>query len=462
MVSTTLHSGMEAEEKARMLEKVLQSETFARSERLKNLLRFLCEAEIGGRESELNEYAIATMALGRPESFAPLEDSSVRSRVHELRQKLEKYYAHEAPSAAARIELRKGSYVPRFFVAPAGVVAVENGAAAAPVAVLAPLEVVTKTCAPAEPIPAASAAAPNRSVWAAAAMAFSAGAAVMFTVLAIWSSGARPGERVPGTYLETASVRSLWTPELETLWRPFIEGGAPVLIAFENRFFVHMGPLVVRDTKVNSLDNVEDSELLTRVQHLFGIRQLYGSWNYTDVGSPQALFYLTRLLSSRIGSISVKSSLNVTADDLRSNNIILVGKPWTDPEIDRTLSQAELIDVNGKIRNVHPAPGEQAEYKDDNDPTDPNRWTVKYSVITLMPGPAKGRKILTLTGSGSEQPSALAYYMTSPDSAGELLKRMKLTSGRLPEYFQILVRAEFKSLAPIKVDYVIHRALKTR
>jgi hypothetical protein len=457
MVSTQFHSGLDAGEKARILEKVLQSETFARSERLKNLLRFLCEAEIGGRENELNEYSIATMALGRPESFAPLEDSSVRSRVHELRQKLEKYYAHEASSAAARIELRKGSYVPRFLVAPGGVVAVENGAAAR-----APLEVVPKTCAPAEPTAAASGATPNRSVWAAAAMAFSVGAAVTFTALAIWSSSARPGERVPGTYLETASVRSLWTPALETLWRPFIEGSAPVLIAFENRFFVHMGQLVVRDTKVNSLDNVEDSELLTRVQHLFGIRQLYGSWNYTDVGSPQALFYLTRLLSSRIGSIAVKSSLDVTADDLRSNNIILVGKPWTDPEIDRTLSRAELIDANGKILNVHPAPGEQAEYKDDNDPTDPNRWTVKYSVITLMPGPVKGRKILTLTGSGSEQPSALAYYMTSPDSAGELLKRMKLTSGKLPEYFQILVRAEFKSLAPIKVDYVIHRALKAR
>src|SRR5580704_12165880 len=122
MVSTHNHSGLEAEEKSRILEKVLQSETFARSERLKNLLRFLCEAEIGGRESELNEYAIATIALGRPESFAPLEDSSVRSRVHELRQRLEKYYAHEAVSAAARIELRKGSYVPRFFVAAPGVV----------------------------------------------------------------------------------------------------------------------------------------------------------------------------------------------------------------------------------------------------------------------------------------------------------------------------------------------------
>src|ERR1700690_2482380 len=114
MVSAHLESGIDAEAKAHALELVLQSETFARSERLKSLLRFICEAEIDGREGELNEYVIGTMALGRPRDFAPLEDSSVRSRAHELRQKLEKYYAQEAPSAGIRIELRKGSYIPRF------------------------------------------------------------------------------------------------------------------------------------------------------------------------------------------------------------------------------------------------------------------------------------------------------------------------------------------------------------
>ena len=102
------------DEKLRVLDEVLHSETFARSERLKSLLRFLCEAEIEGRETDLSEYTIGTMALGRPADFSPLEDSSVRSRAHELRQRLEKYYALEAPAAPIRIELRKGSYIPRF------------------------------------------------------------------------------------------------------------------------------------------------------------------------------------------------------------------------------------------------------------------------------------------------------------------------------------------------------------
>src|SRR5690349_2970939 len=86
----------------------------ARSDRLKNLLRFLCEAEIEGRAAELSEYAIGVQALGQPESYSPAENSTVRSRVHELRQRLDKFYRTESPAAGVQIQLAKGTYVPRF------------------------------------------------------------------------------------------------------------------------------------------------------------------------------------------------------------------------------------------------------------------------------------------------------------------------------------------------------------
>jgi hypothetical protein len=40
---------LSAEEKREALNLVFRSQTFARSDRLKNLLRFVCEAEIEGR-----------------------------------------------------------------------------------------------------------------------------------------------------------------------------------------------------------------------------------------------------------------------------------------------------------------------------------------------------------------------------------------------------------------------------
>jgi hypothetical protein len=119
-----------------------------------------------------------------------------------------------------------------------------------------------------------------------------------------------------------------------------------------------------------------------------------------------------------------------------------------------------LVDARGKIRNVHPLPGEPTEYKDVNDDTDPDGWSDKYSVITMMPNPAGGNRILTLAGTGSESPAALAYYLTNPDTVRELAKRLRAGSGAVPENYQILVRAVFKSKALVKVEYVTHRNLK--
>ena len=84
MVSAQAGPQIDSGQKRRALQEVLKSNTFVRTERLRSLLRFLCEAEIEGKESDLNEYAIGTGALGRPADFSPLEDSSVRSRAHEL------------------------------------------------------------------------------------------------------------------------------------------------------------------------------------------------------------------------------------------------------------------------------------------------------------------------------------------------------------------------------------------
>jgi hypothetical protein len=107
-------SSLPVEQKRACLDEVLGSETFARSDQLRSFLSYIGEMAIAGRSREVTEYLIAVQALGRPADFSPAEDSSVRSRAHELRRKIQKYYETENPGAAIRIELPKGSYAPRF------------------------------------------------------------------------------------------------------------------------------------------------------------------------------------------------------------------------------------------------------------------------------------------------------------------------------------------------------------
>lgn len=102
------------DQKCKALDEALRSRTLARSEQLKSFLRYVCEAEMEGRADQMTEYVIGVEVLGRPDGYSPAEDSSVRTRAYELRHKLEKLYALEAPDAAVRIVLPKGSYSPQF------------------------------------------------------------------------------------------------------------------------------------------------------------------------------------------------------------------------------------------------------------------------------------------------------------------------------------------------------------
>ena len=101
-------------EKRAAMEQVLQSNTFLRASQVRNFLRYICEMELAGRASALHEYLIAVEAMGLPSSYSTDDDSSVRRRAYALRQKLDRVYASELATAKVRIEVPKGSYVPRF------------------------------------------------------------------------------------------------------------------------------------------------------------------------------------------------------------------------------------------------------------------------------------------------------------------------------------------------------------
>ena len=107
------HQLRDADKRA-ALHEVLSSATFFRASQVRNFLRYICEMELAGRGGTLHEYLIGVEALGRPTAYSTEDDSSVRRRAYALRQKLEEVYAKELTDARIRIDVPKGSYVPRF------------------------------------------------------------------------------------------------------------------------------------------------------------------------------------------------------------------------------------------------------------------------------------------------------------------------------------------------------------
>jgi hypothetical protein len=425
------------EDKRLALARVLQSRTFGRSDQLRAFLRYVCEAELEGRAQQLNEYALGVSVLGRREGYSPAEDSSVRSRAYELRQKLKSYYTDEAPDDPIRIEIEKGAYVPRY-QARAGAPPGDRPSDAQP----APAAVTGR--APPDASPAAGRTRVGTRVRVVALAA--AGLAVVALIL-FWQARATPGA---GGLAAGASTR-----EMRALWKPFLDGRTPLLISFEVRLFLYAPPtgLVVRDYRANQMAEVAQSEALQAFRQKMGAEDLVETHDYADVGAVQAAFLLGRLLDREVG---LKHANALGWEDVWNSNVIFVGKSTANPIIRRVLRDADLDFTDSEhgtaVLNRRPAPGESARYE--NAAT--HGAGKKYGVISVLPGPQPGHAIMLLTGGGAELMWALAQSVSDPVRVAEIMTRVIPASGQLPGAFQVVIEATFESNVPINIRYVTH------
>jgi len=95
-------------------ERLLNSHSLANAPSQREFLRFVIAETMAGRGRDLKEYVIGVAVLGRPDSFDPRTDASVRVAARRLRQKIDEYYAGEGQADEVRLALERGGYAPRF------------------------------------------------------------------------------------------------------------------------------------------------------------------------------------------------------------------------------------------------------------------------------------------------------------------------------------------------------------
>ncbi len=113
-VTSCLRAEVSIESVQVVLNKVLASESFAKSPKHRYFLEFIVGEVIAGRDSHLKEYTVGVEVFGRPESFDSRDDPIVRVTASRVRAKLKAYFENEGKDAPVVIELPRGSYVPVF------------------------------------------------------------------------------------------------------------------------------------------------------------------------------------------------------------------------------------------------------------------------------------------------------------------------------------------------------------
>jgi hypothetical protein len=139
------------------LDLVLSSDVFARSPKVAQILKYVCEAHFAGRSREIKEYNIAIEVFGRPADFDQARDSIVRVEAHRLRKRLQEFYTSQGAGHEIQIVLSPGNYVPQFVR--------RNGASSVSSPSLEGAAVVAQSGAPSSPPPPLQSPSPVRRFW---------------------------------------------------------------------------------------------------------------------------------------------------------------------------------------------------------------------------------------------------------------------------------------------------------
>jgi hypothetical protein len=432
------------DERRLALERVLTSKYFIHAPMKQKFLRLICDFHLHGRGSELNEYLIGREVFDRDDSYNPATDPIVRVGAHGVREKLALYYQKEGTQDDLRIEIPVGSYEP-IFLPHCRQVTVET--ASATTGSFLPEKVLGT--------PPKSLSLAKRDFWLYATI----GLLTLVSVTLLLS------------YLKLRRQTNL-TAEMpdqavyQAVWEPFLKSDDQTLVVLSNppvfRFVNNADPgKVIQRSLPLPLDQIDNVLQSLQNKQIIDIieksHRLTLTWDtYTGIGEAIGLHHVTDLFRSAGKSILMKQSRTVSAEDLKKQNVIVLGSTWVNNWSGKLPTQEVLVYNNRvAIENHNPRPGEEREYKPVFDEQTGSLIT-DYALITVSPNMSDENIVMVLAGAHSEGTAAAAEYVTSKHYLNEFNRHLAQASAgpTTPKYYQALLKVGVENGIPTTISLV--------
>lgn len=427
------------EELQGQVSRISHSRVFEHSQTLQRLLRYLAAKSIEAPGEQIKEYTIGVEALERRPSFDPKEDTIVRVQMHRLREKLLEYYKGDGAQDPILVTIPKGRYLPSFEGMPPllrlshALLASSEGAAEGPDLITddpTPAALVFGEVPPVDTEAHRALSGPGRR-WFASRAVLCAGAtclAVLF-FLSGWLMKSRANSR--GNANERSSMArsgASKTDLAQTFWSSLLGNDTAPIIVFADAVFLVDGSGDLFPYPQGATDNSGasvDSELVRRYASSPALAakagRLYYESGYTGIGELKGTSTLVSYLIRMGVAPTVKSSRDLTSEDLKEHCVIVLGSPF------QNIASAQLVPNEwfifdhpsslhdawgGRVLNLHPGPAEASAYKTERDPVS-HVLRADYSVISIQPGIAKGRYIAILGGLDTTGTEGAVLFATS-------------------------------------------------
>jgi hypothetical protein len=414
-----------ADEKRALVERVVASNHFSRSDRLCSFLRYVSDCALAGRANEINEQLIGVHVFGKPATYNTSEDNIVRTHARLLRQKLDAYFLNEGKDEPFRISMPRGGYLP-IFDAP------QQVQEEPPLA---------QSQAPTDVPPGAS---KPRNPW-----AFALYGAVAGLVLGILAT--------LGFHL----LRNVATPRIPSgthpLWAALFTSQRPTLIVVGDA-----GVLMYQNLAKTSV-TVDEYAFHTYEKSPYAQTPPGYKWfplalrTYTSFNEIEAIRYLTQLPEAQKAKVRIVFARDLQADDLRHNNVILLGGPGYDPweqifvpklnfRMSSNVSQDGMV-----IENLAPAKGESKQYfYIEGDPARRG-----YAVISLLDNLSGDGRVLLVQGTTALGDGMAAEFLENGTDLVPVLNEAKSSAGT--KNFEILLGTSFTGTSWSHWNVLAHR-----
>jgi hypothetical protein len=389
------------DQRSTLVERVLSSNQFKASLRLREFLRYIANCAIQQSPEAATEQQIGVHVFNRVPGYNSSEDSIVRTHARLLRQKLAEYFSTEGCGEPIIIEVPKGHYLPIFRPRDS-----EPSPAPFPV----PAELV-----PPQPTMLAS----RDSPWKTMPLGIILG--ILCVVLLCGFAFL-----IPRAWPKAPNERTA----IEAFWAPFLTGDPPLVI-YSNTRFLGDSRTGLRYIPAGSSPDMEQV-----VDH------------YTGIGELASVYELTRLFDTHQATFVLKRSLLVTWDEAKLRNLIFIGSPAENPSLNVLPSMTDFTMMTtagfSGFVNRHPLAGEPATYMRPEHPL-----TKDYAVIALMPGVESGKRTLIFSGLTTLGTQAAVEFACRKDSAAELLKAVSNPKGEMRP-FEALLEVTLEGGVPLQ------------
>jgi hypothetical protein len=406
---------LEQDQRWQVARRVASSRGFAKSKFLTSFVLYICEKYLLDQADKITEQKIGEQVFRRTHGYNPGEDNIVRNYARLLRQRLDEYFVGEGAGETIRLVVPRGGYVPLFIEDSIIGNNKPDPTPAEDPPFNVPVLISEIPFTEPQPLPSGS------SPWALRTLCAALFVALFF--VSLHDIHLKPKQSIADRFWSV-----FFSPTRDTLLVPADSG----LVIYQNltKRWVSLADYAAGEYQGHT---VSPLGIDPKIVNELGIRR------YTSVVDLHLVSSISQLPSVVKDRFKVRYAREVTLDDLKQSNVILLGSidsnPWVELFQKDLNFQFEPQPAEDKviIRNIHPMPGEKAFYETNQ--TDPAHTT--FGVIAVTPNLDGTGHVLLIEGINMAGTQAAADYLFG-EASTELLNQIFDSKGTIRP-FEVLL-----------------------